>query len=124
MKYRTGHGGRWQGGRTLRGDGYVLILQPDGKRVMEHRVVMEAHLGRALLPDEVVHHINGVKDDNRIENLQLTDRWEHPRLHIVDRWSINFDACTKCGRTSQRCVDRQRGLCMTCQRTLKRRGEL
>jgi hypothetical protein len=74
-----GHRNHWNGGRTVTPSGYVQILSPghpyaDCKGyVMEHRLVMEAHLGRVLLPTEVVHHINGIKDDNRIENLMRFD---------------------------------------------------
>jgi hypothetical protein len=51
-------------------DGYVLI-RLQGKSVLEHRKVMEEKLGRSLLPGETVHHMNGVRTDNRPENLEL-----------------------------------------------------
>ena len=76
----------WKG-RRIDKDGYVLIHvkgHPNARKhtpyILEHRLVMEEFLGRFLAPDEVVHHISGVKDDNRIENLQL---FENNAAHLA-----------------------------------------
>lgn len=80
----------WKGGRQKRLDGYVTIHQPThpfcirNSYVYEHRLVMEKHLGRYLKPEEVVHHINGMPDDNRLENLQLfKNNSEHMKFHTL-----------------------------------------
>jgi len=93
LKGCNNHG--WKGGRCRSGDpGYYRILCPNhpcadkNGYVLEHRLVMEAHLGRVLLPSEIVHHINHNVRDNRIENLMLfPSRKEHSQLHRKERRS-------------------------------------
>lgn len=72
----------WKGGRSKTADGYIKIRVPNGTwgiirkkvpyiNILEHRHVMALHLNRPLRPKEEIHHRNGIKDDNRIENLEL-----------------------------------------------------
>ncbi len=76
----------WKGGVKRDNAGYTYIYMssyPKSSRyIREHRLVMEKYLGRYLTKEEVVHHINGVRDDNRIENLLLCSSLsEHRKLH-------------------------------------------
>lgn len=83
----------WKGGRWVNHDGYVVLHRAihggSEKYKLEHVVVMEQALGRHLFPDETVHHKNGVRHDNRLENLEL---WlsNHPtgqRREDAVRWA-------------------------------------
>ena len=78
----------WKGGKALSGKGYVLIRKEGhptaskrGKYVREHVLVMEKKIGRYLQEGEIVHHINGIKSDNRLENLILMKTGKHSSLH-------------------------------------------
>lgn len=80
-KYRGRNHWNWKEKTFL--SGYAYVWSPNhpnktsSQRVAEHRLVMEKHLGRYLTKNEEVHHINGIKDDNRIKNLELVIKRIH-----------------------------------------------
>lgn len=74
---------------TINKKGYKVIVKGNTKfphkRYLEHRMIMELHIGRKLSIDETIHHINGNKLDNKIENLQIISRSEHGKIHAKER---------------------------------------
>lgn len=82
---------KWTGGRTKRSDGYVTVRcydYPGSNKaisISEHVMIMAKHLGRPLLSHESVHHINGIRDDNRLENLELWSCSQPAGQRVIDK---------------------------------------
>lgn len=87
--------GRWNKSKIVSSHGYICLRVPldhphafGGGYCYEHIYIMVNYLERALTSDEVVHHINGNSQDNRMENLKLMTSSEHMKLHCAQRRQI------------------------------------
>jgi hypothetical protein len=108
---------RKQGG-FLSSCGYMMVKAPldhpnhsrNGGYIQEHRLIMEQHLGRHLSRSEIVHHINGIKTDNKIGNLELTNNKKHTLIHQLHY--LSGRKCIRCGsnRTGQQKMINGRGV--------------
>ena len=81
-------------GTSKKPNGYIEYTMGEHKGRSVHVVLMEREIGRRLLKSECVHHKNGIRDDNRIENLEVMTRAEHARLHALE----NIDNRQRCDK--------------------------
>lgn len=111
-------------------NGYRLIFLPTHHRAMsnsnwdgyvyEHLVVAEENIGRTLRDEEVVHHLNGNRGDNRHNNLLVLEKTEHGRLHAwIDSGATGLETSSKNRVNSMKTKDKEPSFCELCLRTLQ-----
>lgn len=84
-KLSIAHFGKKRGSKGWLENGYEYKYYTQSKNKATHRLVMESYLGRELRGEEIIHHINGDRLDNRLENLMLTTRSGHAKTHHLMR---------------------------------------
>ena len=107
----------WKGGRFSSKNGYIKMYAPNhphatGHYIYEHRYIIEQHLGIILKKEQMVHHINGIKTDNRIENLEIVNGIEHNGIHHPhrnakchpERKHIAKNLCESCYRKMRKTI--------------------
>lgn len=106
----------WKGGKYIARDGYVRVHIDKNRYALEHRQVMEKHIGRKLRRDEVIHHIDKDTTNNSIENLMVLNPTQHSQLHAdLNRngmWAKGHSCCGYCGKTDRK--HDSLGLCEYC----------
>ena len=103
--------GMWKGGRIYdKTQSRWLIHKPQHPfatkkgYVYEHRLIMEKNINRYLNPEEMIHHLNGTRDDNRIENLIIIKQSEHMALHTRKYFGCKMKKCNKPHRSKGYCA--------------------
>lgn len=109
----------WKGGRIYDGQGYIKVWKPThpfcskSGYVKEHRLVIEKQIGRYLYKWEISHHINGIRDDNRPNNLKLfPNRSEHHKIHQPKRCGF-ISKCIIC-KKPKRIISLKYNCCSNC----------
>ncbi len=85
VRFISGHNNTGTGLGWRLNHGYRQIIRKKNSWKYEHVLVMEKHIGREIMVGEIVHHINGDKQDNRLDNLELMTISEHMKLHDADK---------------------------------------